>query len=75
MPAVAFTPTDLFTSLAERSFDDYGTFERAFVESFNAHRFDLPAGYGWRDALAWGIDRRLVEREGQRIVVRLRASD
>jgi hypothetical protein len=70
MPATLFTPDQLFADLSEGSFDDYRAFERAFVAGFNAHRFELPAGYGWRDALAWGLDRGLVQREGRRIVVR-----
>lgn len=69
MTTTVFTPAELFADLPQRTFDDYGEFEKAFVARFNAHRFDLPIGYSWRDALNWGLRRDVVRRDGNRIVI------
>jgi len=69
MATTAFTPDRLFADLPARTFDDYDAFERAFVERFNAHRFDFPVGYGWRDALDWGLHRDLVWRQGRQVII------
>lgn len=69
MATTVFTPDHLFAELPS-TFDDYNTFERMFVEHFNAHRFDFPVGYGWRDVLNWGLQNGLVRREGGQIVIR-----
>jgi hypothetical protein len=71
MATTVFTPDRLFADLPQRTFDDYDAFERAFVAGFNAHRFDFPAGYGWRDALSWGLRRDLVRRQGRQVIVHL----
>jgi hypothetical protein len=71
MPAAVFTPDRLFAALPERTYPSYDAFERAFVAGFNAHRFDFPAGYRWRDALDWGLRRDLVHRQGQEVVIDL----
>ena len=72
MPTTVFTPRDLFAELPDRSFQNYPTFERILVERFNSHVFDFPPGYGWRDALNWGVRHHVVRREGERIVIELR---
>lgn len=74
MTAAAFTPARLFDELPDR-FEDYGSFEHAFVERFNTHRFDFPTGYSWRDALGWGLRRRIVRREGNQVVIRREPGD
>jgi|GEM_PF-4976786 hypothetical protein len=70
MTTAVFTPARLFAELPDR-FDNYGSFEHAFVERFNTHRFDFPTGYGWRDALSWGLRRHVVRRDGNQVVIRL----
>lgn len=64
------TPAELFAGLPSHRFSSYGQFEGAFVALFNAHALDFPTGYGWRDALRWGVRNGLVDREGDAIVVR-----
>jgi hypothetical protein len=71
MATTVFTPDRIFADLPQRTFDDYDSFERAFVAGFNVHRFDFPAGYGWRDALNWGLRRDLVRRQGRQVIVHL----
>jgi hypothetical protein len=70
MTTQVFTLDRLFAELPH-SFDDYPTFEQAFLERFNAHRFDFPIGYGWREALNWGLRHDVVKLDGKRIVVQL----
>lgn len=67
MPDV-FTPQKLFQELPP-SFSSYQEFEEAFFERFNAHIFDFPPQYRWRDALDWGLRSEAVKREGGQIVV------
>lgn len=71
MPTSVFTPRELFAELPRRSFDDYSSFERILVERFNDHVFDFPPGYGWRDALDWGVRHHVVRREDNKILVEL----
>jgi hypothetical protein len=63
------TPAQLLTHL-EGFFGSYAAFEEALVATFNARALDFPTGYGWRDVLRWGIEHRVVARDGQGIVVR-----
>jgi hypothetical protein len=74
MTTAVYTPARLFAELPDR-FENYGSFEQAFVEHFNTHRFDFPTGYGWRDALGWGLRRDVVRRDGDQVVIRLDAVD
>ncbi|MGA2163693.1 MAG: hypothetical protein ABSH36_04415 [Solirubrobacteraceae bacterium] len=71
MTTAALTPARLFADLPRSSFDDYDSFENAFVTAFNAHRWELPSGYSWRDALDWGLRRNIVRRQDSKIVVYL----
>jgi hypothetical protein len=71
MTTVAFTPARLFADLPKHRFSDYESFERAFVAAFNAHRWEFPSGYSWRDALDWGVRRDVVRRQGREVVIRL----
>jgi hypothetical protein len=64
------TPAQLFAELPARRYPSYREFENALVALFNAHALEFPTGYGWRDALQWGLRQGLVAREGDRIVVR-----
>lgn len=64
-------PDRLLAELPAFEFQDYATFEAAFVAKFNSHLFDLPSGYRWRDALTSVVRRGLVRREGGKIVVYL----
>lgn len=68
--STVLTPMQLFDQLSERRFPSYAVFERAFVALFNSHTFEFPTGYGWRDALRWGVDHDVVMREGDAIIVR-----
>lgn len=65
------TPTMFFEQLESQSFDSYAGFESAVVALFNRHALGFPDGYGWRDALRWGVDHGVVRREGASIVVRI----
>lgn len=62
------TPAQLLADLEGR-FASYAEFERVLVATFNARALDFPTGYSWRDVLRWGIEHRLVTREGQAIVL------
>lgn len=64
-----FTVDRLVAEISRKAFEDYGSFERAFVESFNAHALDFPPGYGWRDALDNAIRHQFVRRDNERIVL------
>jgi len=67
--ATVRTPAELFAELPGQRFPSYREFESTLVASFNARAFDFPSGYGWRDALSWGIRHGVVRREGDTIVV------
>lgn len=67
----SFTFDTLFAELGDGPFDDYQSFERALVASFNAHLLEFPPGYRWRDALDWALRREVVRKDGARIVVSL----
>lgn len=69
--STTMTPTTFFEQLESRSFDSYASFEAAVVALFNRHALGFPDGYGWRDALRWGVDHGVVRREGTTIVVRM----
>jgi hypothetical protein len=66
-----FTVDRLVAEISRKAFEDYQAFERAFVETFNAHALEFPPGYGWRDALETAIRRQFVRRDQERIVLSL----
>ncbi len=69
MTMTVYTPAQLFAELPARRFEDYESFEAAFVGGFNAHRFEFPNRYGWRDALSWGIRHGVVRRQGREVLI------
>lgn len=65
----ARTPAALFADLPDQHFRSYSEFEKALVASFNACALDFPTGYGWRDALSWGVRNGVVRRDGDTIII------
>lgn len=68
MAKVAYTPAEFLAGLPSE-FADYREFEAEFIQSFNARRLDFPTGYGWRDALDWGLSRNYIRRGDRGIVI------
>lgn len=64
---------ELLGLLSKTEYNDFRALESALAKVFREHVKQLPNGYGSRELIRWARANKWIERDGERIVLRLPA--